>query len=1391
MAGEDVKIVISPAENIPQGKLDSSDQVKMIVQRSGAKGCVSVSHNPSVQVYFALRRKIEQSDDDWLDEFLRLDGLESLLDSLCHMTGKAFTNFSDAILMLDCVCCIRSVLNRQIGLEFVLQQEGEGSLTRKLITALDSGNTLPKKQVFEMLAVICVYGNRGYRVVQDALRHFKKVTNQSHVFSAIVNELKDADTIPYKTAILTLINCVIMGTSDLVDRCRVRTEFEGLQLLDVLNFLRKEDSDEDLSIQLEKFHVHKHRDEEELERRTRVNMTDPHQLVKEVMKKIFATPKEACLVQILQDLLFLSSSSSSEDSEESDAVWNTLKKTVHHLATDKHRSNFTVDPRHGEIIQSGNSPSHTCSCQQDKTLSFREESNKLLASQVVTRARKLFERSSEPEEMVGVVIKNRGRINRYQSSVRPPYTRVKTLRWVPLFQEDMEVVDVCLLSVFMFSLPLNPLTSLPLNPLTSLPLNPLTSLPLNPLTSLPLNPLNSPPMNPLTSLPLNPLTSLPVNPLTSLPLNPLTSLPLTSLPLNPLTSLPLNTLTTPPMNPLTSLPLNPLTSPPMNPLIPPPLNPLTSPPLNPLTSPPLNPLTSSPLNPLTSLPLNPLTSLPLNPLTSPPMNPLTSLPLNPLTSLPMNPLTSLPLNPLNSPPMNPLTSLPLNPLTSLPVNPLTSLPLNPLTSLPLNSPPMNPLTSLPLNPLTSPSDACTLWDREEARSGLAPDVCDLETMFAETGSSFRDFEEIQLLEPSTRLQLNLFLERLDTGVDDLVRSLEREDPLPINLTGLKCLAQVLPCSNEVSAVRKYTGNQQSLGMAEQFLLYLSNVSHYRVLLEGHLTRAEFTSSLNKLKSSLKAQTEACQEILENVSLAKFLHLILDVGNFLNHDKFNGNACGFKLETLARLNHVRSNVPNKTLLHFIVKMSEDRDDTILQFLNDLSHLEKASRMSLEDMKTEVNEMNTRLRKLVQNLAKASTHVRNVFEFFLEDVRQDFANFQSDINSLRQLSHKVAVYFCEDELDFSLQDCFVCLLHFCKQVKKCKEENMLFGRQQRLAVGRMSQLKTHVNKRRVSLEFGREAVASSSFVEDKGQVLENLLTEIHRGNYCPLTPPDLTTPDRENMTFDLDLDCLSPIHQVGSPFKLGETLPPIASVETLNDFTLVNQDNQQDVTVYDVLGEYQQPVDCALQRSIPLDPQHYSRPTTLNLKPTRPDIVMTHPEPPPPPIPAFPPPTKLESVRPVKTHHRSRSDLLEVSTVAEKWVMYEKGRLATASGDQAPAKSKGDNSRHSAIYSMDLEDKGALKDEDDIYLPPGPVVVLPGQEPFKRTKARSSLRNFINKISGGKNKNGSGKDKGKKKDDGRKVTVGEYMKSDKENTVVSAKMSGSQRPKKDNILRMRNK
>lgn len=98
----------------------------------------------------------------------------------------------------------------------------------------------------------------------------------------MVNELKAAETVPHKTAILTFINCIVNCTPDLQERNRIRNEFIGkgnypfckylsvvqpikasnayflffplnigLHLLDVLNFLRKEEVDSDLHLQLQ------------------------------------------------------------------------------------------------------------------------------------------------------------------------------------------------------------------------------------------------------------------------------------------------------------------------------------------------------------------------------------------------------------------------------------------------------------------------------------------------------------------------------------------------------------------------------------------------------------------------------------------------------------------------------------------------------------------------------------------------------------------------------------------------------------------------------------------------------------------------------------------------------------------------------------------------------------------------------------------------------------------------------------------------------------------------------------------------------------------------------------------------------------------------------------
>nr|KAG5690781.1 hypothetical protein BaRGS_015308 [Batillaria attramentaria] len=135
--------------------------------------------------------------------------------------GKSFTSFSDAILQIDCISCIRAILNTPLGIDHLLHSSDD---TNKLVIGLNISNTLPKKQILEMAAAVCAHSALGYKRILEGLDHLKRKTNQYHRFSMIVNELKSAETVPHKTAVMTFINTLINCNLDLNQRCRVRNQ---------------------------------------------------------------------------------------------------------------------------------------------------------------------------------------------------------------------------------------------------------------------------------------------------------------------------------------------------------------------------------------------------------------------------------------------------------------------------------------------------------------------------------------------------------------------------------------------------------------------------------------------------------------------------------------------------------------------------------------------------------------------------------------------------------------------------------------------------------------------------------------------------------------------------------------------------------------------------------------------------------------------------------------------------------------------------------------------------------------------------------------------------------------------------------------------------------------
>lgn len=249
-------------EHLTSSPPDRDAHLEANLENSVPELCIRLLQVPTVVNYSGVRRRLEGSDQEWMVQFLELNGLDLLMEALQRLSGRGCARIADALLQLTCVACVKAVMNSSAGLHFILDNEG---YVRTLSQALDTSNTMVKMQVFELLAALALFNPQGHHLAMDALEHYKSVNMQQYRFSVIMNELHATDNVPYMVVLMSVVNVIIFGVEDLRKRDKRRKEFIGLQLLQLLPKLR-ETEDVDLNIQCEAFEDTMAEDEEEMER---------------------------------------------------------------------------------------------------------------------------------------------------------------------------------------------------------------------------------------------------------------------------------------------------------------------------------------------------------------------------------------------------------------------------------------------------------------------------------------------------------------------------------------------------------------------------------------------------------------------------------------------------------------------------------------------------------------------------------------------------------------------------------------------------------------------------------------------------------------------------------------------------------------------------------------------------------------------------------------------------------------------------------------------------------------------------------------------------------------------------------------------------------------------
>lgn len=94
--------------------------------------CVQLLKTPSIKNFSGIRPRLEKpASNEWLCEFLNLGGMDCLLDGLTSLsTDNGVTRFTDALEQIECIRCIKAVMNSSVGLELMTQSK---ELTRSLV----------------------------------------------------------------------------------------------------------------------------------------------------------------------------------------------------------------------------------------------------------------------------------------------------------------------------------------------------------------------------------------------------------------------------------------------------------------------------------------------------------------------------------------------------------------------------------------------------------------------------------------------------------------------------------------------------------------------------------------------------------------------------------------------------------------------------------------------------------------------------------------------------------------------------------------------------------------------------------------------------------------------------------------------------------------------------------------------------------------------------------------------------------------------------------------------------------------------------------------------------------------------------------------------------------
>ncbi|XP_025049719.1 protein diaphanous homolog 1 isoform X2 [Alligator sinensis] len=362
--------------------------------------------------------------------------------------------------------------------------------------------------------------------------------------------------------------------------------------------------------------------------------------------------------------------------------------------------------------------------------------------------------------------------------------------------------------------------------------------------------------------------------------------------------------------------------------------------------------------------------------------------------------------------------------------------------------------------------------------------------------------ELKVLDSKTAQNLSIFLGSFRMPYEEIKNVILEVNEAVLTESMVQNLIKQMPEAEQLKMLSELKDEYSDLAESEQFGVVISSVSCLRPRLNAILFKLQFNEQVENIKPEIVSVTAACEEVRKSQSFSQLLELILLLGNYMNAGSRNGGAFGFNISFLCKLRDTKSSDQKLTLLHFLAEQCEQLYSEVLKFTDDFIHVEKASRVSAENLQKNLDQMRKQISDVqrdVENFPAATDEKDKFVEKmtnFVKEAQEQYDKLRMMHSNMENLFKELGQYFLFDPKKISIEEFFLDLHNFRNMFLQAMKENQK-RRETEEKMRRAKLAKEKAEKERLEKQQKREQLIDMNAEGDETGVMDSLLEALQSG------------------------------------------------------------------------------------------------------------------------------------------------------------------------------------------------------------------------------------------------------------------------------------------------------